>query len=163
MKKTRLNHRLTSPVRELSDNLCFQFLPICDSASSPPVYGALQHKFDEVPSYYHVSVEGFSPTEYRPKYNFLQTMKRVAFPFPVALLTYTHGNNVGSLHFIWRVESYGDTAFSDSQPIIETVKKDIPVYHTRIMRNKMFTLFGRLTSSLKPAFARYMYRVFTGV
>lgn len=160
LKKTKLNHSLTSPVRELSDNLCFQFLPICDSASSPPVYTALHHELEEVPSYHHVSVEGFSPTEYRAKYNFLQSMKRVGFPFPVALLTYTHGNNVGSLHFIWKVESYGDSAFTESQPIIETVKKDIPVYHTRMMRKEMFNVFGRLTSSLKPG---YIYRVFTGV
>ena len=90
-------------------------------------------------------------------------MKRVGITFPTALLTYTHGNNVGSLHFVWRVETFGDGAFSDSQPVIESIKKDIPVYHTRLMRKKMFKVFGRLTSSLKPAFARYIYRVFTGM
>lgn len=49
------------------------------------------------------------------------------------------------------VEYYSDGAFPDSQPVIETVKKDVPVYHTQIMRKEMFNLFGRLTSSLKSA------------
>ena len=32
-KKTMLNHMSTSPVRQISDNLTFQFLPICSAAS----------------------------------------------------------------------------------------------------------------------------------
>ena len=162
LKKTKLNHSLSSPVREISNNISFQFLPLCDSTTAP-VCAALCRRLGNEPNYHHVSVEEFSPTECRAKYNFLQIMKRVGITFPTALLTYTHGNNVGSLHFVWRVETFGDGAFSDSQPVIELIKKDIPVYHTRMMRKEMFKVFGRLTSSLKPAFARYIYRVFTGM
>ncbi len=86
----------------------------------------------------------------------MQTLKEVGLPFPTALLTYTHGNNV---HFVWKVESYSDASFSDSQPVIETLK-DIPVFHTRMMRKEMFNIFG---TSLKPAAARHIYRVFTGL
>lgn len=78
-------------------------------------------------------------------------------------MTYTHGNNVGSLHFVWKVESYSDTSFSDSQPVIEKLKEDIPVYHTRMMRKEMFKVFGRLSASVKPSAARHIYRLFTGM
>lgn len=93
----------------------------------------------------------------------MQTVKETGFPFPTALLTYTHGNNVGSLHFVWKVESYSDTSFSDSQPVIEKLKEDIPVYHTRMMRKEMFKVFGRLSASVKPSAARHIYRLFTGM
>lgn len=96
LKKTRLNHSLTSPVCELSDNLCFRFLPVCNVASSTPACSALQQQLEEKEKYHHVSVEEFAPTEYQTKYNFIQAMKKSGFPFPAALVTHTHGNNVGS-------------------------------------------------------------------
>lgn len=77
----------------------------------------------------------------RSKYTFVQTMKTVGFPFPTALLSYTHGNNVGNLNFVWKVNSADESSFSDSQRVIEMVKKNIPVYHTRAMRKEMFQVF----------------------
>ncbi len=157
LKQSKVNHSLTSPIREVSNNICFQFLPMCGTSSSSRACTSLQRQLEESSNYYQVPVEGHSPTDCRAKYNFMQTLKEVGFPFPTALLTYTHGNNVGSLHFVWKVESYSDASFSDSQPVIETLKKDIPVFHTRMMRKEMFNIFGRLSTSLKPAAARHIY------
>ena len=63
-------------------------------------------------------LRNFLPLNAEPSIIFCR-LTRVGFTFPTALLTYTHGNNVGSLHFVWRVETFGDGAFSDSQPVIE--------------------------------------------
>ena len=159
LKKVRLNHSLASPVRELSTNLHFQFLPICDSTSSSQ---AIVTKLEGMPDYQHIAVEDYCPADFRVKYRFVQKIKTTGFPFHTALLSYTHGNNIGNLHFLWKVECSSDVSFSQCQPVIEIIKKDIPVYHTRTMRKEMFSVFGRLTPNLKPAAARHIYRIFTG-
>ena len=160
-KKSNLNHYLTTPVRELSENLTFQFLPLSDE--KPSLLSDLQNHLEKTPLLEYVAVEDYCPGNSRAKYNFLRTLKTVGVSFPTALLSYTHGNNVGNLHFMWKVASTDDSSFTDCQKVIEAVKKEIPVYHTRAMRKAMFDVFGRVTSSLKPAAARHIYRVFTGM
>ena len=73
-----------------------------------------------------------------------------------------HGNNLGNLNFVWKVSSNGEAAFSDSQPVIESVKEKIPIFHTREMKKQMFQKFGRLMSNMQPAVMRHIYRSFTG-
>lgn len=106
LKKIRLNHSLPSPVRELSDNLHFQFLPVCDSMQYILTCNPNSAGKDS-----QLSPCSCCPNSCRAKYNFIQTLKRVGFPFPTAILSYT-GNNVGSLHFIWKVECSSDISFS---------------------------------------------------
>ena len=164
-KKTKLQHCLTSPVRELSTNLQFEFLPVRSSSTAVGTssqFESLDAQLAETPDYQYVLVEDTCPTDFRAKYNFIQKMKTVGFRFPTALLSYAHGNNIGNLHFVWRVSGPNESSFSDSQQVIESAKERIPVYHTRAMRKEMFGVFGRLTPSLKPAVFRHIYRVFTG-
>ena len=59
---------------------------------------------------------------------------------PTALMTYTHGNSVGNLCFVWKVNSSDESSFSDCQSVIERVKESIPTYHTRAMRREMIWL-----------------------
>ena len=164
-KKTKLQHSLTSPVHELSTNLRFEFLPIrslSTAVGTSSQFESLDARLAEMPDYQYVLVEDTCPTDSRAKYNFLQTMKTVGFRFPKALMSYAHGNNVGNVHFVWRVSGPNESSFIDSQRVIERAKESIPVYHTRAMRKEMFGVFGRLTPSLKPAVFWHIYRVFTG-
>ena len=163
-KRAMTNQSSPSPVREISDHLSFQFLPVVDRIT--PVPESLQQllsNLEQLPDLESVSVEQFSPNSAKEKYQYLQTLKSNGLPFPTALLTYSHGNNIGSLNFIWRVQSCSESTFSDCQLVIESVKKNIPTYHTRAMRRELFSLFGRLTSSVKPAVMRHIYRTITGV
>ena len=41
-----------------------------------------------------------SIVESREKYNLIKNVKSNGFPFPTALLPYSHGNDAGNLHFI---------------------------------------------------------------
>ena len=107
-------------------------------------------------------VEKYCPIDPSLKYSLMKTIKSNGFPFSTALLTYMHGNNVGNLSFLWKVHSNDESAFSHSQSVIEHVKEYIPTYHTRTMRKEMFQRFGRLTSSVKPAVMRFIYRSLTG-
>ena len=60
------------------------------------------------------------------------------------------------------MNSDDESSFSDCQSVIERVKESIPSYHTRAMRKEMFQRFGRLTSTVKPAIMRFVYRSLTG-
>lgn len=105
-KKSKLNHMVTSPVRELSDNLHFQFLPVCSSAA-PASLQLIQSHLEELPDYETACIEELQmcPSDSRSKYSLTQTLKAVGLPFPSALLTYSHGNNVGNLNFFVEGES----------------------------------------------------------
>ena len=78
-----------------------------------------------------------------------------------ALLTYSHGNNIGNIHFLWKVTDLSEEEFSRCQGTIERAKSDIPVYHTRAMKQALFARFGRVTSSVKPAVLRALYKELT--
>ena len=161
-KKVRFNQSSPSPVREISDHVSFQFLPANRLTPVPAKLKDLHMNLEQLPELEYVSIEQFSPTNSKERYQYLQALKSSGFPFPSALLTYAHGNNVGNLNFIWRVQSTSEESYSDCQSVIEKVKKNIPTYHTRAMRKELFTLFGRLTSSVKPAVIRHIYRSITG-
>ena len=45
--------------------------------------------------------------------------------------------------------------------MIERAKGDIPVYHTRAMKQALFAKFGRVTSSVKPVVLRALYKELT--
>lgn len=76
------------------------------------------------------------------------------------MMTYSHGNNIGNVHFLWKVSGSADD-FSNSQHTIERAKEEIPVFHTRAMRRALFEKFGRVAPSIKPAILRALYRELT--
>ena len=84
---------------------------------------------------------------------------KAGLPFKTILFTYKHGNNIGNLNFIWKVT---EDSLTSSQRVIEQLKPQLPVYHTRFMRKSMFQRFGRLIPNMKPAVMRYIYKELTG-
>ena len=144
-------------VREYS----FQFLPRC--SSSEPLLNELCKKLEQCSDYECVSVEDFSPLGSSAKYSYMKCVKNHGFAFPVVLVTYAHGNNVGNMNFVWKVPSCDESAFSDSQSVILKLQEKIPVFHTRAMRKQMFQRLGRLMPSVKPAILRNVYKSLTGM
>lgn len=149
-----MNQCLTTPVREISDDLSLKFLPVCSGNASSG--SALFQELERCQEYQFVAVENFCPTDSSSKYRSLKANG------PTALLNYSHGNNVGNLSFLWKSGSSDEASFARCQPVIECVKQQIPVFHTIAMRREMFQRFGRLTSSVKPAVMRHIYRALTG-
>ena len=78
-----------------------------------------------------------------------------------ALLTYSHGNNIGSLHFVWKVLESVDEDISESQRTIEKAKSEIPIFHTRAMKRALASKFGRVSPSMKPVLLRALYKELT--
>ena len=82
---------------------------------------------------------------------------------PLIHITYAPGSNVGNLHWIWHSTATSiDDALRTTQPIIEQLKKDIPVFHTRAMRREAFEMFGLATPSTKKSVLRHLYKELVG-
>ena len=87
-------------------------------------------------------IEDVCPAEPCKKYEYIQTLKEVGLSIKAALLTYSHGNNIGSLHFVWKVLESVDEDISESQQTIEKAKAEIPIFHTRAMKRALASKFG---------------------
>ena len=153
-KKSIFNQSRLTPIRQVSKNVSFQFLPQCSSPQ--PILNELFVKLQECADYKCLSVEDFMPIGSSSKYKYTQRMKNHGFPFPAVLVTYAHGNNLGSLNFVWKVPSCDESAFSASQPIIFSLQDKLPIFHTTAMRKQTFECFGCLMPSVKPAVLRHV-------
>lgn len=79
------------------------------------------------------------------------------------LYTYSTGNNLGNLYFLWRVpeDESESELLTRSQAMVRKVEATIPTYHTRAMR-KQFMHDFELLVKLEPKVLREMYRCLTG-
>ena len=159
-KQMKFLHSQLQPVRTVGDNLQFQYLP---SASVVlPDFEELERALKAKNQFQSLQLESLCPQNPSKRYEFLKKLKNIGLPFPTAMLTYSHGNNVGSLNFLWCVPDKSDSTFSSCQGVIESVKEMLPVYKTRAMRSAAFNKFGRLSSNLTPIAFRYIYKDLTG-
>ncbi len=55
-----------------------------------------------------------------------------------------------------------EAALTENQKVIEKLKRDLPVYHTRAMKKEFMSTFGRFTATTKPFVLRSIYRELTG-
>ena len=72
-------------------------------------------------------------------------------------------NNKGNYHFLWLVspDSSADEIQSQNAVLAQTLNADMPKFHSRVMRQKFISLFGRM-ANVKPAYLREMYHELTG-
>ena len=152
-KKVQLNHRSSTPVRELTENLHLKFL--ASSEQSLSALKAIEDLLSSQQMYKCTSITHLLPSDCMAKHQFLDSS---GLSFPSILLVYAPGSNVGNLHFLWKVphDTQPSVCFELSQSAIEYAKKEIPVFHTRAMRAAMFRKF-RVSSVIKPAVLRYFW------
>jgi len=64
---------------------------------------------------------------------------------------------------VWHVpEDSLDSALTESLPIIDEIRKSLPIYHSCAMLSEFINKFGRVTPRVQPAVLRYFYRDLTG-
>lgn len=80
------------------------------------------------------------------------------------LFTQSTGGSVLSQHFIWRVpdDFSVEAGLTENQKVIDKLKQGFPVYHTRAMRKKFVSSYGRFMNNTKPVVLRAVYRELTG-
>ena len=74
-KKVAFNQSSSSPVREISDHLSFQFLPVNRSTSVPAKLEDLFNYLNVQPELESVSVDEYLPGDPKGKYQYLQMLK----------------------------------------------------------------------------------------
>ena len=150
-------HTQLQPIREVGDHLTFMFLPV----ASDIAYSAFQHLEQALQAkeyYQSIQIAHFAPDEASRRYEYIKRLKTRGLPFPTAMLTYSHGNNVGNLSFIWKVDCKDESSFARSQGEIESIKCMLPVFKTRAIHRAAFSRFGRLTPNITPLAFNYMYK-----
>lgn len=76
---------------------------------------------------------------------------------------YAYGNNLGTYHFIWKIDPAMDDNETMTQNTIITneIKDKMPKFHTRQMKKKFIKTCGRLCY-LKSSYLRTIYRRLSG-
>ena len=160
-KQMKMVHGQLQPIRDIGDHLSFMFLPVASNTAFI-TFQNLEQALQAKECYQSVQITEFAPHETSKRYDYIKKLKRCGLPFPCAMLTYSHGNNIGNLNFIWRVDDKGENGFTRSQSEIEHIKNMLPVFKTRAMRRAAFRRFGRLTPKLSSVAFNYMYKELTG-
>ena len=81
----------------------------------------------------------------------------------VVLYSYASGNNLGSIHFGWKVPddmSNGELA-EHNQECLRRIQPSLPTYHTRAMRREFYSKVS-LFKCTRPATMREVYKMLTG-
>ena len=79
------------------------------------------------------------------------------------LYTYSTGNSLGSIHFIWRIPEAisEEDLLSGNSEALRKIEPSLPTYDTRAMKKQFFNQVG-LFCQAKPAVLRAMYKQLTG-
>ena len=123
-------------------NVCIELQNICEQLS-------------KAGPYFLIDLHSYLPSDSLKKYHMIKKLK-TGLSVSALLLIYSSGNNCGNMYFVWHVpDNCIDQALKISQMVIEEIKKQIPVYHTRTMVQEFVQKFGRVTDAVKPAVLRY--------
>ena len=101
-----------------------------------------------------VPLEKFLPSERHRRYEYMEHVK-AGMNMPTVLVTYSPGRNIGNLHWIWHTTCTDiSSALQSCQPIFESIRSDIPQFHTRAMRQAAYEKYGLISPSIKISVLR---------
>ena len=93
---------------------------------------------------------------------YLKTLEN-GISVPVMIYTYTPGGSVINQVFVWRVpDSFAiQASLSVNQKVISKLNNEMPIYHTRAMRQEFVNHFGHFMQGAKPYELRTIYQELT--
>ena len=164
-KRMKVDHRSPTPVRDLSSNLHLKYIASCEETNdSPLALASIEDRLHDMQCFEVLHISNLLPTNRIQRHRVINSLVSSGLSYPTILLVYSPGSNIGNLHFLWKVPD--DTTISDcfeqSVTSIESAKQQLPVFHTRAMRQEMFTKIGRVSQAVKPSVLRYFYKSLTG-
>ena len=152
-------HSSEEVVRNIGDNLTVRFTGV--RACPPPFLSPVCKAIGETGSNIPLELGPLLPVDQRRRYDWMLEINQ-GLQVPLVHVTYAPGSSVGNLNWIWHsLATDIDSALQTSQPLIEKLKKDIPQYHTRVMRRAMCDKFGLVMSSTKKSVLRHLYKDLT--
>jgi len=101
-----------------------------------------------------VPLENFLPSERCRRYEYMEHVK-ARMNMPTVLVTYSPGGNIGNLHWIWHTTCTDiSSPLQSCHPILESIRSDIPQFHTRAMRQAAYEKYGLISPSMKISVLR---------
>uniref|UniRef100_A0A1X7TIM2 Uncharacterized protein n=1 Tax=Amphimedon queenslandica TaxID=400682 RepID=A0A1X7TIM2_AMPQE len=160
-KAMKLHHSSSTPSVNFSDASTVRYLPPCVSFS--PLVKNINDVLITSNVYQIIHVNNLAPKSPRQRYLYVRELKK-GFSVPCFFFTYSHGSNVGNYHFIWRAPEggNGESSHTQNMRLVEDIKKEIPVYHTRAMKQEFYNLIGRVSRNSKPYLLRSIYQSLSG-
>ena len=163
-KRVKLDHRSPTLVREISEHMTLKFINVSNSSPASPFMISIEDSLANCQLYEYLHITHMLPTEAVQRHRAVDTLINHGLSVPCILLIYAPGSNVGNCHFVWKVSADGDDVttsasdcFTQSQSVVEKIKDELPVYHSRAMKLAMMKKFGRVIANIKPAVLRYFY------
>lgn len=109
-----------------------------------------------------VSLENFLLSDRRRRYEYMEHVK-TRMNMPTVLVTYSPGCSIHNLNWIWHTTCTDiSSALQSCQPILESIKSDIPQFHTRAMRQAVYEKYGLISPCIKKSVLRHMYKDLVG-
>ena len=103
-KKMNTIHSFVSPVRQVSDSMSVKFVKASTGVLSCNTrLEMLSSCLRDKSEYEFVPLCDFLPDASRARYEYIQTLESNGLPYPIMLLTHSSGNNIGNLHFVWKL------------------------------------------------------------
>ena len=142
-KKVTANHALLHPVHADDNSVSF-LVPV--STIRPTVcerYKPLNDTLSQKQEYEPILLSEFCPDNAIKRRNYIDNTSQ-GIQHHCAKFTHAFGGGKPSLHFIWRLpmDSSGEESMQRNMAVIDKLKADLPVYHTRAMRKAAVGSFG---------------------
>ncbi|XP_019855512.1 PREDICTED: uncharacterized protein LOC109584273 [Amphimedon queenslandica] len=157
-KAMKEHHSSPEPSVSFSDSSTVRHIK--SSSSVSPLLSELDDAIASKPEYCKLCVHDFSPQDNRRRYLYIRELEK-GLSHPIFYFTYTHNSNVGNYHFIWKAPLSASESSTENMRVIEEIKKEIPVYHTRAMRREFYNIYGRISPESKPYLLRSIYHALT--
>lgn len=112
---------------------------------------------ENIGEYEHLMINEFLPKDRIDRHWFLQALKKQGIGSSAMLYSCTHRGNLENLHFIWKVT--GNVEYTLQAQTIEKLKKEIPQFHSRLVK-KVFSMKAQKLN-IDPKYARFLYKIAT--
>ena len=113
-------------------------------------------------NYSYICLNPYLSCDRKIRFDEVSLLRKEGLSVMACLYQYSCGNAVGNFYFIWKIgEGDGDDMkMTHSNRLTATIKKEIPIYHTRQMRREFSMKFGSVANA-KPVYLREIYRQLT--
>ena len=143
----KLHQSSPEPSVNFSDASCVKYLS--KSSFISPLLSGIDLAVSNSALYQKINVSDFVPVDKRQKYNFIPEIEK-GLSSPVFFFTYSHGSNVE------------DACSSENLRLVEQIKKEtVPIFHTRMMKQEFYNIYGRISPQSQPYILRSIYHALT--
>ena len=147
-----------TPARTISKSI--ELIPIPVVRQCVSSYTSIQKSLKEKAFYSPIFLNEFAPDDRHQSKNWIAGLK---LEFPGMMYRFMHGNNLGTLVFVWRTPKAGGEATENAKLVTELNQRQ-KVYSTRQMRREFIYRYIHLNEnkSHSKAILRNMFKFLTG-